>query len=400
MILPKLSVSAAMLLTGCVLFASGLDGVALKYGLTSLDNDDGWKLKNHTIALDARWDIGYPVKPRLDLSYIDIDKPSKWGGVSSLWQVAAGLEGDLRLDQMTIGNRLYLFGGIGYEYVQDGTDVFDSQPFIQGGVGASFQVTDRVALLTELRALQVVDNNHADDDEDNEFTLFIGVDFPLSQPAPKPVIKETREVTPPPVVVPAPVVAPEPVVTIPDSDNDGVPDDQDDCPGTVLTDNMEVNSRGCEIIPVKDSDGDMVPDDQDKCPNTPEGAQVDDNGCAVLMRLDIHFDTGSAHIRPESMEKIKLFARYLRQLPPGSVVTITGHTDNVGNEKYNRKLSYKRAVAVRKAILDQGGIDWRMIKAAGKGSSEPIADNSTLEGRAKNRRIEVSIKQPEVQNAQ
>ncbi len=389
----KLSFAVACMLAGATVYASPATSISLKYGLTSIDNDDGWKLKNNTFGIDARIDIGSVVQPRIDLNYIKIDDKSKWDNVSSMIQGALGLQAGTSFSALDFPHEVYIYGGAGYEYVQDSTPVFDSQPFVQGGLGATFGINKNLALLTEFRALQVIDSSGDHNDEDNEFTFFVGLNFPFAKevPVPAPAPVQTREVPKPaPVIVPEP----QPVVTIQDSDHDGVADADDECPNTVLKEDTEVSERGCEIITVKDSDNDMVADNVDQCPNTPEGTKVDSTGCAVLMNLDIHFDTNSDHIKPESIEKIKLFARYVRNLPQGSIVTITGHTDNTGNEKYNHKLSYKRAVAVRKAILEQGNIDWHMIKAEGKGSTQPVADNSTPEGRAQNRRIEASITHP------
>ncbi len=391
----KLSLAVASLLAGSVLYASsGLQSVSLKYGLTSIDNDHGWKLKNNSFGVDTLFDIGSVVKPRIDFTYIKIDDKAKWGGVSALMQGALGLQVGTDLDALHFAHEFYLFGGAGYEYVQDSTSVFDSQPFVQGGVGATFGLNKNLSLLTEFRALQVIDSKGSHNDEDNEFAFFVGLNFPFGNAAPEPAPVQKREV-PKPAPVAAPVVQPAPVqITVVDSDHDGVPDAQDECPGTIVHEDTEVSERGCEVTTVQDSDADMVPDNVDQCPNTPDGVKVDSTGCAVAMNLDIHFDTDSDRIKPESMEQIKLFARYVRELPKGSIVTINGHTDSSGNKKYNHKLSYKRAVAVRKAILAQGGIDWHMVKAVGKGSAEPVANNSTAEGRAKNRRIEATITHP------
>ncbi len=387
----KLSLAVASVLVGSALYASSATSGSLKWGLTSIDNDNGWKLKNNTFGLDARFDIGSIVQPRIDLNYVKIDDKSKWGGVSSLIQGALSLQAGTSFSALHFPHEVYVYGGAGYEYVQDSTSVFDSQPFVQGGLGATFGINKHLSLLTEFRALQVIDSSGNHNDEDNEFTFFVGLNFPLAKQAPKPAPIQKREIPKPaPVIVPKP----QPVVTVLDSDHDGVADSEDECPGTIVKEDTEVSERGCEVVTVKDSDYDMVADSADQCPNTPEGTKVDATGCAVLMNLDIHFDTDSDHIKADSMDEIKLFARYVRELPQGSIVTITGHTDNTGNEKYNHKLSFKRAVAVRKAILAQGNIDWHMIKAEGKGSTQPVADNSTAEGRAQNRRIEASITHP------
>jgi OOP family OmpA-OmpF porin len=73
------------------------------------------------------------------------------------------------------------------------------------------------------------------------------------------------------------------------------------------------------------------------------------------------------------------------------VFQIIGHTDSVGPEEYNQKLSLRRAEAVRDFVLRKYEVDPNIIKVSGKGESEPVADNSTKAGRAKNRRVEVII---------
>jgi len=72
------------------------------------------------------------------------------------------------------------------------------------------------------------------------------------------------------------------------------------------------------------------------------------------------------------------------------VVIATGHTDSVGSDEYNQRLSLARADAV-KAYLVSHGIDIKRVRTVGKGEAEPVADNATAEGRAKNRRVDVSV---------
>ena len=105
---------------------------------------------------------------------------------------------------------------------------------------------------------------------------------------------------------------------------------------------------------------------------------------------NILFDTGKATIKPESQEEIQKVADYMLK-NPGARFEVQGHTDNQGSDKVNDPLSQERAEAVVKA-LEGLGVDPFNLRAVGKGSHEPVADNSTDEGRAKNRRVEFVVK--------
>jgi len=72
---------------------------------------------------------------------------------------------------------------------------------------------------------------------------------------------------------------------------------------------------------------------------------------------------------------------------PGTSAVIEGHTDNVGKEDYNQKLSESRANSVRQYLIDKFGIDGSRLSAVGYGYSKPIATNDTAEGKQKNRRV-------------
>jgi OmpA-OmpF porin, OOP family len=103
--------------------------------------------------------------------------------------------------------------------------------------------------------------------------------------------------------------------------------------------------------------------------------------------LYINFDTGKANIKPESKPIITQIVEMLKA-NPGLMVSVEGHTDNVGNPASNKTLSDQRAKTVVAAIVAQG-IDAKRLSALGHGQDKPIADNKTEEGRAKNRRVEL-----------
>jgi len=101
---------------------------------------------------------------------------------------------------------------------------------------------------------------------------------------------------------------------------------------------------------------------------------------------NILFETGKADIKPESMAEIQRVADYMKK-NTSVRFEVQGHCDNSGSDKVNDPLSQSRAEAIVKALVAMGVDEWN-LRAVGKGSHEPVADNSTEEGRAKNRRVE------------
>jgi len=101
---------------------------------------------------------------------------------------------------------------------------------------------------------------------------------------------------------------------------------------------------------------------------------------------NILFETGKADLKPESMEEIQKVADYMLKNTSARFLVV-GHTDNVGSAASNQTLSEKRAQSVI-AALAKLGVDDFNLKAEGRGASEPVADNKTSEGKAKNRRVE------------
>ncbi|MBY0315385.1 MAG: OmpA family protein [Bdellovibrionales bacterium] len=174
----------------------------------------------------------------------------------------------------------------------------------------------------------------------------------------------------------------------PDSDGDGVYDDQDKCPNTPA--NANVGGDGCPLTTQKgDADGDGVADAEDKCPNSERGQPVTEFGCTKTDKLEItlnvQFKPGSAIIDPKFTEDLKKFAEFLKQYPD-TTTEIEGHTDNTGSEKQNYSISQKRANAVMNYLVKQK-IDKKRLTAKGYGPSQAVGDNNTPEGREKNRRV-------------
>ena len=164
-----------------------------------------------------------------------------------------------------------------------------------------------------------------------------------------------------------------------DSDGDGVPDDEDECPGTPP--GIQVDAVGC----AGDSDGDGVTDDIDVCLGTPKGAIVDQRGCWVVK--GVKFDYKKWDVKPQFNTNLDNIISVLKNTP-GLKIRVEGHTDNIGSEKYNLNLSKKRAESI-KAYLVEKGIEESRITSMGHGFSKPRAGNDTKEGRALNRRAEL-----------
>jgi outer membrane protein OmpA-like peptidoglycan-associated protein len=111
----------------------------------------------------------------------------------------------------------------------------------------------------------------------------------------------------------------------------------------------------------------------------------------ILSMSDILFESAKADLKPELKENLAEIAGILKNLLTESKIDIEGHTDNVGNNESNLKLSKQRADAVLKYLVERG-VDKKRLKAVGYGLKKPVADNKTEEGRAKNRRVELVIK--------
>ncbi len=135
-----------------------------------------------------------------------------------------------------------------------------------------------------------------------------------------------------------------------------------------------------------DADGDGVKDSKDMCPNTLKGLKVDEKGCFHSAKLKVNFDTDKSVVKKAYMPELEAFANFLNKSEPVNV-TIEGHTDSTASDKYNQKLSEKRANAVMDILVKEYKVDAKRLKAVGYGEAKPIADNKTKAGRAENRRI-------------
>ncbi|MEW5739961.1 MAG: OmpA family protein [Myxococcota bacterium] len=183
-----------------------------------------------------------------------------------------------------------------------------------------------------------------------------------------------------------------------DKDGDGITDDKDQCVNEPEDKDGFQDEDGC---PDLDNDADGVPDDRDDCPLQPGPA--DNKGCPrkytlvavtkdkIEIKKQIKFATGSAKIVGAESEKIlNEVAQAMQDNPQIKKIRIEGHTDSVGNDASNLKLSQNRANSVMSALIKRG-VDPQRMEAVGFGETKPIASNSTAAGKAENRRTEFNI---------
>ena len=263
--------------------------------------------------------------------------------------------------------------GLGYEFVSSERNNYNEDGVVlDAGAGLKVPFTSSWALKAEALYLAKVSSAH-NDYADNNLIAMVGLTYSFGAKAEPKVEEVTEEV---------PVVA---AVVEKDSDGDGVYDKLDKCPNT--PDGSTVGADGCPIS--MDDDHDGVLNAQDICPNTPVGEAVNSDGCPATVALNINFENDSAAIKADSNARLDKYADFLKKHTNYSA-KIVGYTDSRGSENYNKRLSQRRATAVMKALVARG-VNPDQLTAVGMGEANPIADNATAEGRAKNRRIEAEL---------
>jgi outer membrane protein OmpA-like peptidoglycan-associated protein len=154
---------------------------------------------------------------------------------------------------------------------------------------------------------------------------------------------------------------------------------KDDVLITVKKDNYAFSSK---VVSIKEA----------SFANQPKPVKIEVNeakeGSSFVIN-NLYYNTNSADLKKESFIVLEAFADYLKE-NPNIVLEIQGHTDNVGAAKANEALSANRAYTV-KAYLEEKGVEGKRITAKGFGPNKPIADNSSEDGKAKNRRTEFLI---------
>lgn len=121
-----------------------------------------------------------------------------------------------------------------------------------------------------------------------------------------------------------------------------------------------------------------------------EGEALLAEGRLILRLTGLTFASGSAEIRPENFSLLTKVQRVIREFPQAGI-TVEGHTDSQGNQAMNQELSRRRAIAVREYILSNIAISADRISAVGYGESRPVAPNDSEAGRARNRRIDITL---------
>jgi len=183
-----------------------------------------------------------------------------------------------------------------------------------------------------------------------------------------------------------------------DRDGDGIPDSEDACPDVPEDKDGIQDQDGC---PEEDADNDGIPDAQDKCPTVPghQAKIAEKNGCPSLIQFKdegeiqllepIQFDTGKSTIKAVSypiLDEVVALLNSRKDLKIG----VYGHTDSVGADDMNLRLSKDRAAACVRYLVSKGIAAGR-LQSEGFGETKPISTNETPDGRAKNRRTEFKV---------
>jgi OOP family OmpA-OmpF porin len=108
------------------------------------------------------------------------------------------------------------------------------------------------------------------------------------------------------------------------------------------------------------------------------------------MTLQVFFDFDKNILTEADLKELPKAVAFVKKYP-GAEIRLDGYTDSIGTDAYNMKLSERRATAVKDYLIKEAGVSSSKITAVGHGEADPVADNKTEEGRAKNRRVEISI---------
>lgn len=270
-----------------------------------------------------------------------------------------------------------MLGGISQSMGNDG------DPAFHFGVGAKVPVNHVVSVRLDLRDTLTQKRGGNPGDPTHSFEVLLGATFTFERPRP----------TPPPtrVVVPSPV-------PVTDKWGDGL---REGAPAPALSECPEGSVKGADGCVPADADHDGISLPADQCPEAPEtlNGVDDEDGCPDVLPdavrqftgvvPGISFTKGKSEVSPSSYEALDQAAAVLTQYPDVRM-EVSGHTSSEGTDLVNQRLSEARAQAVAN-YLESKGIGENRLVVRGAGSSEPIADNNTREGREQNRRIEFRV---------
>ncbi|MDR1614741.1 MAG: OmpA family protein [Campylobacteraceae bacterium] len=264
----------------------------------------------------------------------------------------------------------YALAGIGYENIRKKTRYGNNDsPYGNYGVGFRYAFTDNFYLRTEVRHAIKLHNGHGD----NNLFATLGVSYALKEKS-----KEDSLSTD---VLKNKLTEEENIVVEVVEANEQAIEKNDSAQQTEY-----IPAQTAQIAEEPDSDNDGVFDDDDLCPNTPAEFKVDSVGCIKSITLKINFASNKADIADKFKPQIKSVAEILQNERDYKVI-LEGHTDSTGSKDLNLKLSEQRAKSVAEELI-RLGVDKERIITEWFGSEKPIASNKNIEGRAENRRIE------------
>jgi len=367
-----------LLLLPALLFASATMANEYKYEITPLI---GYNIAEGNLALDNYAvfgaeiqynDVDFVLKPELSIFYSNADYDNGSDNDTDIIRVA--LNGVYEFSK--IGSVIPLAKvGLGYENMSDSylstTGNKANCAFIDAGVGAKIPFNDAIALKFE--AIYMNKYNDARFDSNLMVTAGINIAFggfgQKQTTFEKPVVEDTKI-----------------------DEKKALEEEKarKQAEEKALRE-AEAEKKAAALLAIAngDDDKDGVRNADDKCKSTVSGDAVDENGCAREINLNINFENGSSSIDEASKVRIMKIVDFLKE-NVNYKMNIVGYTDNTGNTSLNKKLSQDRAESVKMLIIKHG-IDASRLDAIGKGDKNPIADNSTQDGRAKNRRIEAEL---------
>jgi len=369
-----------------VLGAALMGGTVLAHAASAADLDDRWYLSG-TVGANVQdgnrgtdnapslgMGLGKAISPHwsmdLDLNYqnphFKRDRDVKWQ--------QAGASLDLRrhfmADERTVNP--YLLIGAGVQRIKEGdltspgTTRSARTTSAKVGIGLQTDINNRQAgVRTEVAYRRDFDEKHAGRTQDSfdDVLASVSLILPLGR----------AETIPPPRPMPAPQINSSASVS-----NSPPP--------------IAPRTPNCADL---DDDGDGINNCNDSCPNTPAGQPVGADGCPIQITVDlngVNFDFNQSVLRADAVavldEAIAILKRY-----PDLQVEVAGHTDAVGGNAVNQRLSEQRARAVYTYLVNHGITASRLIGPRGYGKTRPIAPNTTPAGRAQNRRTELNIQE-------